>query len=42
MSDSVDLSGKGGSLIQRDEAPDFLAQVADFCRDVKKEEDAHA
>ena len=25
MSDAVDLSGKGGSLIQRDEAPDFLA-----------------
>ena len=25
MNDAVDLSGKGGSLIQRDEAPDFLA-----------------
>lgn len=25
MSDAVDLSGKGGSLIQRDEAPDFFA-----------------
>ena len=32
--------GLGHGLYE--EAPDFLAQVADFCRDVKKEEDAHA